>query len=111
MKTKLISIILAAVFTSGVAQAADQYTRYQKVGRISTNVETGGVNVAGTGGGWNATGCRTATWAYAPPSEADTKVILATALAAQASGRQVRFFGDCQSAGSNYFVIRYMEVK
>ena len=108
---KKITSIFIAMFLINIASAADQYTRYQKVGRISTNVETGGVNVAGTGGGWSASGCQNATWAYAPPSEADTKVILATALAAQASGRQVRFFGDCQSSGSNYFVIRYMEVK
>ncbi len=111
MKIKLATIIIAILCTAGVAQAADQYTKYQKVGRISTNVETGGVNVAGTNGGWNASGCLSATWAYAPPADADTKVILATALAAQASGRQVRFYGDCQSPGSNYFVIRYMEVK
>ena len=82
MKTKLVTIILAILCTSGVAQAADQYTKYQKVGRISTNVETSGVNVAGTNGGWGASGCNSATWAYAPPSGADTKIILATALAA-----------------------------
>ncbi len=108
---KTIIYIFISLFLINIAGAADQYTRYQKVGRISTNVETGGVNVAGASGGWSATGCTSATWAYAPPSKADTKVILATALAAQSSGREVRFYGDCQSPGSNYFVIRYMEVK
>ena len=107
---KIISILITLSIIN-FANAADQYTRYQKVGRISTNVESGGVNVAGAAGGWSATGCNSATWAYAPPSNADTKIILATALAAQSSGRQVRFFGDCQAPGSNYFVIRYMEVK
>ena len=108
---KKLTGILISMFFINIASAADQYTRYQKVGRISTNVETGGVNVAGTSGGWSASGCRLATWAYAAPGNADTKIILATALAAKSSGRQVRFFGDCQSSGSNYFVIRYMEIK
>jgi hypothetical protein len=108
---KKIAFIVISMFFVNIATAADQYTRYQKVGRISTNVETGGVNVAGESGGWSASGCSSATWAYAPPATADTKVILATALAAQNSGREVRFYGDCQSSGSNYFVLRYMEVK
>ena len=108
---KNIIYIFISLLLINAANAADQYTQYQKVGRISTNVETGGVNVAGATGSWSATGCATATWAYASPGTADTKLILGTALAAQSSGREVRFFGDCQSAGSNYFVIRYMEIK
>lgn len=111
MKTKFASVALAVLCAFGVAHAADQYTNYKKVGRISTNVETGGVNIGAETGGWGATGCASAVWAYAPPASADTKVILATGLSAQAGDREVRFYGDCQAPGSNYFVIRYMEVR
>ena len=111
MKKLILSIVTGLVFATGAAQAADVYTEWKKIGTISTNAETLGVNVGTASGGWGATGCQGAKWAYAPPSSSDTKLILATALAAQANGKQVRFYGSCQSSGSNYFVLRYMDVK
>ncbi|MES2318076.1 MAG: hypothetical protein V4631_11345 [Pseudomonadota bacterium] len=60
---------------------------------------------------WGAPGCPSALYITINATTPGFKQFFAAVLAAQASGKTVRFQGTCNASGSNYFDATYIEIQ
>jgi hypothetical protein len=107
MNTRL-SILVSALVLMPVTGFATEWTIVQPITLVQYDGVTDNSYFAGALK-WGAASCATVTYVSIAPSVPGRKQLLSLALAAQLSGRTVRFLGQCQSNG--YFEATYISVE
>ena len=98
---KIIKVLTVALSVALSTSALAISTDYKKISEIKIDGDDGYYYFTSTGG-WGASGCENAIYAYFIPEQVEDKhAILSVALAAKMSGAQVLFTGGCDN--SQYF--------
>lgn len=113
------ALFLLFSLAGGLAHAAQPYDAtsgpraLKEINFQMTPERDGGAFYLVAEGGWQATGCPTARYAYVPESWSGAKSTLAMALAAKAAGRMVRVAGYCGDASGDqaYLRLYYLTVE
>ncbi|ANH67270.1 hypothetical protein [Mitsuaria sp. 7] len=110
-RNALIGLVASLAAVSAQAAGYDAASGPRAIKEINfqmTPETAGGAYYIVAEGGWQATGCPNARFAYVPESWSGAKSALAMALTAKASGRMVRVSGYCgDSAGDPAYMRLY----
>jgi len=99
MRRLVATMLVLSLFS--LEATASEWTIFQPVTRIQQHTQ-GHVYLAGANK-WGAASCPNATYAWVKGDVPARRDVLAIVLAAQATGKAVRFSGDCDI--TDYFVV------
>lgn len=112
----LLGLMGCLGMVSHAAQPYDAVSGARALKEISfqmTPERDGGAYYLVAEGGWQATGCPAARFAYVPESWSGAKSVLAMAVAAKSSGRMVRVAGYCGDSSGDpaYMRLYYLTIE
>ncbi|MDH0867864.1 hypothetical protein [Mitsuaria sp. GD03876] len=114
MKHAMHALLTAGLLLGAAGAKAETYDAVSPARAIKeinfqmTPQRDGGAVYFVADGGWQATGCPNARYAYVPESWSGAKIATAIALSAKSSGRMVRVSGMCgDSAGDTTYMRVY----
>lgn len=103
-----VLILMTLVLATSIA-FANEVTNTQKIVRVQYDGSGEHLYIVGDAK-WSSQSCPNATYVWIPPDLPGRKEILAIALAAYMSGKDVEFHGVC-GANPDYFKASYIVVK